>query len=81
MIFAFFSPKMIGKVRILLVSFFIALMSKGIVIAKTNKNLEIKSEKTSMFKTMFSSIITAKTVVIDHIREIRNIFKYWILLR
>lgn len=72
-------PNKQGIVFNLLLSNFTSLISKGIVIAKTKKNLAKECKKTSLSKINSCSNAIKRQVLIIQINEIKNIFKYGIL--
>ena len=74
-------PKNNGSVIITSLSYLKSLISKGIVIANTNKNLEIKCEvKSNDNKTLFS-VANNKVVLEAQISEMMKIFKKGIFLK
>ncbi|MBT4344930.1 MAG: hypothetical protein HOD68_02575 [Flavobacteriales bacterium] len=74
-------PKNNGSVIITSLSYLKSLISKGIVIANTNKNLEIKCKIKSVDNKMLFSIANNKVVLDAQASEIIKIFKKGIFLK
>ena len=80
--FDFETPKIIGMVFNFILSYFISLISKGIQIAKTNKNRHIKCKYVLILRGILFSSNTSKSIVlIVQIKEMIKILVNGIFLR
>ena len=73
-------PILSGMVFNFILSYFISLISKGIQIAKTNKNRHIKCKYVLILRGILFSKTTKSIVLIVQVRLMINILKNGILL-
>ena len=79
--FDFETPKIIGMVFNFILSYFISLISKGIQIAKTNKNRHIKCKYVLILRGILFSSNTSKSIVlVVQIKEMIKILENGIFL-